>query len=404
MKVLQINVVCGNGSTGKIAVDIANMLKSKGDEAYIAYGFGQTDYKESFKITSDNEYRLNVHLFAKLGLHNRGSRYGTRKLLEWIDKIAPDIIHLHNIHGMYVHYPMLFEYIKKHNISVVWTLHDCWSFTGSCAHFSSVGCEKWITECSHCTYNGTYKEKSWIDNSRSTFYLKKNLFTGINNMLLVPVSHWLGDLVKESFLKDVPQRVINNGIDLNIFKPTPSNLKTRLGIPDDMPVVLGVSSGWSDSKGLSEFVRLSQDGTYKVILIGVQEGLMGSLPSNIIAIKRTQDQTELAQYYSMADVFVNPTYNDTFPTVNIEALACGTPVVTYDTDGSGEIVNDINTGEVIEQGSFTQLKSAIASVLSKGRESFSSECVKRAQERFDKRDRYLDYYEIYSGLMKKNSR
>lgn len=400
MKVLQINLVCGHGSTGKIAVDIANLLKAGGDEAYIAYGSGTTDYPESYRITSDNEYRINARLFSNiLGLDGRGTRYGTRKLLKWIDGIKPDIIHLHNIHSLCLNYPLLFKYINEKHIPVVWTLHDCWSFTGGCAHFSAVGCEKWKMECDHCQFYGTYHRKSLINRERATYQLKKKLFTSVENLTIVPVSHWLEGLVRQSYFKDKTIKTIHNGIDLKVFhpngeftNPTVKALKNR-----GKPIILGVSSGWNDEKGLQEMIRLSMNHNYQVVLVGVQEDL--SLPPEITAIKRTTNQQELAEFYSAADVFVNPTYNDSFPTVNIEALACGTPVVTYNTDGSPEII-DYNTGRVVNEFESEELAHKMNEILQLGKLSFTKHCVERACSLFNKEERYQDYIRIYHNLVK----
>ena len=399
MRVLQINLVCGHGSTGKIAVSIANLLKAGGDEAYIAYGSGTTDYPESYRITSDNEYRINVHLFSNLlGLDGRGTCFGTRKLIRWIESIKPDIIHLHNIHSLCLNYPLLFQYINKNDIPVVWTLHDCWAITGGCAHFSAVGCEKWKTQCEHCTHYGTYHRKSLIHTEKSTYTLKKELFTSVKNLTIVPVSHWLEGQVKQSFLKDKPIRVIQNGIDLEVFKPVQEFSSTQIQKikEQNKPILLGVSSSWNNEKGLQEMIRLSRNTNYQVVLVGVQDGL--SLPSEITAVKRTNSQFELAEFYSAADVFVNPTWNDSFPTVNIEALACGTPVVTYDTDGSPEII-DHNTGRVAKKGSFDELSSYITEVLDLGKELFSPKCVIRAHALFNQDNRYKDYIELYHRIV-----
>ena len=399
MRVLQINLVCGHGSTGKIAVSIANLLKAGGDEAYIAYGSGTTDYPESYRITSDNEYRINVHLFSNLlGLDGRGTCFGTRKLIRWIESIKPDIIHLHNIHSLCLNYPLLFQYINKNDIPVVWTLHDCWAITGGCAHFSAVGCEKWKTQCEHCTHYGTYHRKSLIHTEKTTYTLKKELFTSVKNLTIVPVSHWLEGQVKQSFLKDKPIRVIQNGIDLEVFKPVQEFSSTQIQKikEQNKPILLGVSSSWNNEKGLLEMIRLSRNTNYQVVLVGVQDGL--SLPSEITAVKRTNSQFELAEFYSSADVFVNPTWNDSFPTVNIEALACGTPVVTYDTDGSPEII-DHNTGRVAKKGSFDELSSYITEVLDLGNELFSPKCVIRAHALFNQDNRYKDYIELYHRIV-----
>ena len=397
MRVLQINVVCGHGSTGKIAVDIANMLKANGDEAYIAYGQGDSAYPESYRIyNSMTQMRVNVHFFSRLmGMTDRGSILQTRKFLKWVDEIKPDIIHLHNIHGQYINYEMLFRYIIKHKIPVVWTMHDCWSMTGGCKHFSTVGCDKWKNICEHCTHHAAYAPiHSIFPGVKKSYNLKKKLFTSVSDITLVPVSHWLEGLARQSFFKEKCIHCIHNGIDLDIFYPRDyAELRSRLGIAPEKKILLGVSSGWSDAKGLQEMIRLSENPKYQVILVGVQQGLQ--LPKSILAVHRTYDQNELAQYYSMADVFVNPTYNDTLPTVNIEALACGTPVVTYNSDGSPEILTG-DTGIVVERGDYEALAAAVTKALE---QPFApATCVNRAKTDFNKQERYRDYIELYKEI------
>ena len=313
--------------------------------------------------------------------------------MEWIKKLNPDIIHLHNIHGYFLNYQILFEYLSNTDIPIVWTLHDCWAMTGQCTHFVEVGCEKWKTGCHDCELLN-YAYKTFFDRSDKNWNLKNKMFNQIKNMTIVPVSKWLDVVVKESLLKKYPRQMIYNGIDLSIFKPSGLTRKD-LGL-DERFTLLGVSSGWGISKGLSEFVELSKQKEYQVVMVGVQNELIAELPSNIKMIRKTQNQTMLASYYSLADVFINPSHADSFPTVNLEALACGTPVITYRTGGSPEAVDD-RTGAVVERGDFKALCRKIIEYKNTGfKQLHSCDCRRHVETLFDKNLCMMKYIELYA--------
>ena len=337
MKIVQINSV-PNGSTGNIMMNIHRELLNQGHESYVVWGRGR-NAENDHEIYMNDKFGVYLHvLYSRLtGKHGFASKRATRKLLKKLDDIKPDIIHLHNIHGYYINIEVLFNYLKKKNIKVIWTLHDCWSFTGQCPHFERINCEKWKNGCNKCSLTKTYP-KSIIDNSKWNYNKKKELFTGLNLKIITP-SNWLAKLVKLSFLKNYEVKVINNGIDTNIFKPTPSNFREKYDI-QDKTIILGVSSVWTEAKGYYDFIELSKmlDDSFKIVLVGLNEKQLKEIPNNIIGLTRTSGQKELAEIYTAADVFFNPTYEDTYPTVNIEAIACGTPVVTYNTGGSPEFL------------------------------------------------------------------
>ena len=403
MKVLQINVVCGQGSTGRIAVDIANMLKSKGEEAYIAYGYGTTVYQDSYRITTNTETRINAHIYAHLGLQGRGTKYGTKKLLNWIDSIQPDIIHLHNIHGSYVNYPLLFKYIIEKNIPVVWTIHDCWPVTGACAHFVLAKCNKWEKGCSSCSYKGPYKEQSLIDNAKNTYQVKRKLFTSVPRMRLVPVSQWMNNVLKKSFLKGVQSTVIYNGIDLGVFRFRASDIKRTIGV-NGRSIILGVASQWGDMKGLNDYFRLNvlkpEDCT--IVLVGLSSEQIENLPNGIIGITRTKDITELAELYSAADVTLSLSYAESMGLTLVESMSCGTPVVTYDNTAQPELVTP-NTGYVVKTGRVDDVAICVSKIICKGRRFFSSACRNRVEKLFNKEDRYQDYYSEYRKLLNESN-
>ena len=325
------------------------------------------------------ESALHLFLGRFSGLHGLFSSLGTLGLLRRLDKIGPDVLHLHNLHGSYISLPLLFNYIKKHKIPTVWTLHDCWAFTGHCPYFTLANCEKWKSGCHHCPQIHSYP-KAYVDRSRFMWKLKKKYFTGLEELTLVTPSEWLAGLVKQSFLKDYPVEVINNGIDLNVFKPTASSFRQDHGIGPDEYMLLGVAFGWEKRKGLDAFLWLSEHlpENYRIVLVGTGEEVDKLLPSNIISLRRTGSQQELAKIYSAADLFVNPTREENFPTVNMEDLACGTPVLTFNTGGSPEIIDD-SCGAVVDCGDMEALAEKCRLVCENSVFS-SAACLRRAAE------------------------
>ena len=396
MKLLQIN---GGvfGSTGNIMFGIAKKAQEAGIETLCASPVTATNKNREpkypyVKIGSYNSRRASVMMSRITGYNGCFARAETRKLLKTISDFAPDVIHLHNLHDSYINLPMLFGYIKKHKIRTFWTLHDCWSFTGHCVHFTISGCDKWKGCCSSCPSYRNYPV-SYFDNSKKMHRLKKQWFLGVDDMTLITPSKWLNGLVKQSFLKDYPVVVVNNGIDLNVFKPTTSDFREKYGL-QNKKIVLGVSFGWGYSKGLDVFLdlanRLPDD--YKVVLVGTNEDTDRQLPENIISIHQTQNQAELAEIYSAADVFANPTREENYPTVNMEALACGTPVVTFKTGGSPEIIDE-SCGSVVAYNDQDAMLSEIIRVCED--QPYSKEtCLKRA-ENFKLDDKFLKVVEMY---------
>ena len=315
-----------------------------------------------------------------------------------IDEFKPDIIHLHNLHDSYINLSMLFSYIKKHNVPAVWTLHDCWSFTGQCPHFTIVKCDKWKVGCHNCPQ---YKEypASLYDNTKKMWQLKKKWFTGVKNMTIVTPSEWLAGLARESYLKQYPIEVINNGIDLNAFKPTHSNFREQYGIPGDKYIVLGVSFGWGYRKGLDCFVEMAEKlgERYQIVLVGTDNEIDKNLPQSIISIHRTQNQKELAEIYSAADVFAMPTREENYPTVNMEAIACGTPVVTFRTGGSPEMLDD-KTGIVVEANNIEATEKAIKDICEKKRCN-DEDYIVAYSKKFNMQKKFTDYIELYATVL-----
>lgn len=360
MKVLLINAVCGTGSTGKICGAIAQQYEREGHEIKIAFGrdgfVPEQFQKYGVRIGGDMDVRKHGIYTRLTDRHGFASRRATRKFLKWANEYDPDVLWLHNIHGYYINIELLFKWIKSRpNMQVKWTLHDCWSFTGHCAYFSFVGCDKWKTGCHHCPQKSSYPETVLLDNSQSNYIWKKRLFTGVPNMTLITPSQWLADLVKESYLGEYPVEVHYNTINTDIFKPTPGDFREKHGL-QDKKMILGVASVWEKRKGLDDFVKMAGvlNDSYRIVLVGLNPEQAKQMPANVIAISRTNSQQELAEIYTAADVFFNPTYEDNYPTVNLEAQACGTRVVTYDTGGSKETLG-ANGSVAIEIGDWQRL-------------------------------------------------
>lgn len=404
MKVLQINSTANSGSHGRIAGEIGNLLIANGNSSYIAYGRNATANKsELIKIGGRADLASHLIISRLFDRHGFGSERASGALIREIDKIEPDLIHLHNIHGYYLHVNVLFKYLKKVNIPVVWTLHDCWPFTGHCSHFQYVNCSKWQTECFACP-NGHRYPKSWfIDNSRRNYNEKKALFTGLESLVIVAPSEWLACNLKSSFLSEYETRVIYNGVDINKFKPTGSDLVSTKFLLK-RKYILGVANIWSNRKGLDDFIGLRKliDPEIDIVLVGHANEKMKTLPSGIKGIARTENIEELAALYSNAEVLVNPTYVDNFPSVNIESLACGTPVITYDTGGSPEAVDPL-TGIVIEKGNVYELAGAVNEVLFSKEKFRKEQCRERAVNRFSSKERFSEYLHIYEDLSGKSA-
>ena len=350
-----INVVCGIRSTGRICTDLASALEAQGHEVKIAYGRENVPaefQKYAVRIGSDFDVKmhgLKARLFDAAGF---GSKRATKKFIKWVREYDPDVIHLHNIHGYYINIEVLFAYLKTCGKKIIWTLHDCWVFTGHSAYCDMVKCEKWKDGCDHCPQLKVYP-KSYVDRSKSNWIKKKNVLQNIPNLTIVTPSQWLADLVKQSFLSEYKVSVIHNGIDTSVFKPTESDFRQKYDIKDKY-IILGVSTAWSEMKGLSDYVKLAEalDESYLVVLVGVTVEQKKELPNKILAIERTNNIEELASIYSSSDLFVNLSYCENYPTVNLEAISCGIPVLTYNSGGSSESALD---GVIIERGKLSEV-------------------------------------------------
>lgn len=398
-KLLQINVTANWGSTGKIAEQIGLLAIRQGWESYIAYGrMMNTSKSQLIKIGS--QWNVYLHYaFSRFGdLEGLLSKNATRKLLKEIERINPDVIHLHNIHDHYLNYPILFTYLSKRKIPVVWTQHDQWAVTGHCCYIPD-SCEKWKTSCHNCPQI----EGLNLDRSIKNFKLKKKFFTSLKSLTLVPVSEWLGGIMNDSYLKTCDIKVIHNGIDTNVFCPQDYNVRANYDI-GSRKIILGVASDWSERKGLQDLLNMAAllpSDEYVIVVVGkVLQKVELTIKNKceVIFINRTQNVHELAGLYSSASVFVNPTYQDNYPTTNLEAMACGTPVITYDTGGSPEAIST-GTGIVVEQGNVSSLAESVISICERDRKSYTIACRKRAEEYFDKDKCFEKYMELYRVLI-----
>lgn len=399
MKVIEINAVA-TGSTGKIMLGIADVARKKGFEVITCCG-GRKDDKRHI----DNHFRFShwidfyFHTFVggMFGIDGFLSFFSTLRLIKKIKSISPDIIHLHIMHGSFVNLPIIFSFLRRVNKPIVWTLHDCWAFTGRCPYFILLNCSQWETGCYSCSYPKNAYPSSKIDNVKKMWKLKKKWFTGIKDLTIVTPSQWLAGLAKQSFLKDYPIQVIHNGIDLSIFQPTESNFREKHNISQDKFILLGVAFYWGKRKGLDVFLELAKrlPNKYQIVLVGTDDNVDKQLPKTIISIHRTQNQTELAEIYTAADLFVNPTREENYPTVNMESIACGVPVLTFETGGSPEIIDE-TCGSVVDVDDIDSLEKEIIRICET--KPYSKEaCLERAKL-FDMNDRFKEYIDLYKEL------
>lgn len=399
--ILEINSI-NYSSTGNITLNIAKTARKEGYKVYTSCKYSRVgakfQYEDQIYIGSRLERVVCEELAYITGLKDHFNIIGTYKFLKKIDEIKPDLIHLHSLTDTYINLNMLFKYIRKHKIPVVWTFHDAWAMTGQCFVFETIGCRKWIEGCGHCPQLHEKPASLFLDNTRYLWRKKKKMFTSIPNMTIVTPSNWLKDLVKQSFFKDYPVKVINNGINLDLFKPEESDFREKHNIQNSF-IILGVAARWPMRKGLDVFIRLAKElpDKFKIVMVGTNDETDKLLPENILSIHKTFNQQQLVEIYTAADLFITPTREDNFPTVNIEALACGTPVLTYRTGGSPEIINE-KCGSVVEKNDYEAFKNEIIRI-EKERPYSKQDCIDRAKE-FDMNKKFSEYTELFKQILK----
>lgn len=390
-RIVQINTTCGVGSTGKIAVAISELLTQQGVENNILFSTATNGYGLGIACGKPGYTKIQALKSRILGNYGFNSQVETKRIIAELERLSPSVVLMHNLHGHDCDLDMLFSYFRKKQTKLIWTFHDCWAFTAYCTYFTFDHCDRWKNGCHHCTQR---KQYSWFfDRSKMLYERKKQLLSGLDLTIITP-SQWLADLVKQSFLKEYPVKVIHNGIDLSVFRPTPSDFREKYHIPEDKFVLLGVAFGWGRRKGLDVFVELSRrldPEKYQIVLVGTDDAVDKNLPENILSIHRTQNQQELAEVYTAADLFVNPTREDNYPTVNMEAIACGTPVVTFDTGGSPESVDE-GTGVVVDCDDVDALEQEIIRIFHIS--PFDTDnCIRKAKS-FDGAARFEEYLNL----------
>lgn len=406
-KLLQINPVLRTStSTGRIMQEIGDLAIKNGWESYVAYSKGRDGRPActSNLVPVGNKldvawHAVETRLFDRHGL---ASRWATRQFIRDIERIQPDIIHIHNIHGYFLNYKILFEFLKVYGKPVIWTVHDCWLYTGHCYHYASAGCYKWQTGCKQCIQKKCFPTSWLFDRSKQNYINKKTAFNSLSKdkFIISPVSAWMAEEMKKSFLRDCTFRVMHNGIDLEIFSPNNASTKVRERYHVTAShIIMAIAAIWLPEKGVDDLMKMAQllNEDEVLVMVGVDDELIKRLPSNIVGIKKTADVEELAEMYSAATVVVNPTWQDNYPTVNLEAIACGTPVVTYRTGGSPESITK-ETGCVVEQGDIEAMLQSIRNIEEKGKDYYIDKCRSYAEAHFNKEDRYMDYIKLYEEL------
>lgn len=401
-KLLLINVALNWGSTGKIVEGIGTLAQAGGWEVFVAHGARYKNLSTTTNIQVSSKVGEWIHyvessLFDAQGL---GSRCETKRFLKQVEEIKPDIVHIHNIHGCYINYPLLFTYLKEHNIPVVWTLHDCWAMTGHCVHFMRSNCMKWQTRCHHCPQKMTFPSSYLFDRSERNYKLKKDLFTSMPVMHITTVSSWLKGIAESSYLKKYPITVVPNGIKTDMLNFEPSDILERFGL-QGKKLLLAVAIGLDERKGLYDYIKLANklSDQYQLMLVGLTEEERKTVPESIIAVKRTNSTRELAAYYSAADALLSLSYEETFGLTIVEAMACGTPAIVYDNTAQPELVT-LETGMIVPTGDLDALVKAIDEVCSKPKESYSIACRNHSLE-YDEKLSYQKYLDIYSVIINK---
>lgn len=403
---LQLAITAGGGSIGSITTQIGDtFVDETGGNSYITYHFrcypSPSPKNISLKIGNPLSFMVHILWTRLFDAHGLASWYDTMKLIHIIKEKHIDIVHLHNIHGYYVNIKMLIKYLKENNIPVVWTIHDCWNFTGHCAHFYEVDCNYWKDGCAKCPYKGRYPRSIWLNRSGKMFKLKKELFTSLENVVLVPVSDWQRNMLKESFLGNKRIVRIYNGIDTSVFKPCNNidAIKSNYGLENKF-VLLGVATGWGPDKGTLDYIRLSEKLPLdcQIVLVGVDDEAAKQFPPAIMCLPRTNSQQELVQLYSMADILMSLSYQESMGLTPVEAMACGTPAIVYDNTAQPEVIDE-NTGIVVETGNIEQVLSAVEVIRGKGKASYSNPCRERVNSHFAKKKCYSQYMEVYNNLL-----
>lgn len=398
---LQISIEANVCSIGRIEQQIGEMALAEGWQSYMTYSRGyKPGASKTIKIGNMADVYWHVLMTRLFDRHCLHSKKATKKLVDQIKEINPDVIHIHQIHGYFLNIEILFDFLKDFGKPIVWTFHDCWAFTGHCSHFDKVGCEKWKTGCYACPLKGEYPA-SYSDRSKKNYKLKKELFSNIPNLHIVTVSKWLQQLVEESFFKSYDIQTIYNGVDVNVFHPRQNKVVIKNLNLEGKRILLAAATTWTEDKGLNDYYELRKvlSDEKIIVLVGLTEDKINALPAGIVGIKRTNSQDELAELYSAADITLNLSYLETFGLTTAEGMACGTPGIVYNKTASPELISP-ETGKIVEAGDIKAIAGAIEEILSKGKSSYSDKCRKRALDLYDKNKQYREYLELYKDIIK----
>lgn len=408
-KLLLVNTYGNLWSTGRLAAEVGEVAKNNGWECYFAYASQAKPCGYQMIRINTSRVLNKIHFFFSriLNLKGFGSWWETRKFIRTIKKICPDIIHLHNIHGDYLNIPLFFRFLKRANIPVVWSLHDCWAMTGGCTHFVYFRCEQWKTGCHNCP---RYKNKDrggelrgFIRTMPWVYKYKKQLFEAVPNLTIVSASEWLAQIARNSYLSIKDIRVIPNGIDVSIFKPydNTTEIRRKYDLRDKF-VIMGVGTEWSVRKGFNDYLQLSQklSSDFVIVLVGVDHLTQKQLPTNIIGISKTDNIAELALLYSTANVVTSLSYQEAFGLTPIEGFACGTPAIVYNNTALPELITP-QTGIIVETGSIDKLVEAIEEIRSRGKQYYSPCCRETAEKFYNKYTQYSKYVELYQEILTK---
>lgn len=402
LKLLQINSSVNKGSTGRIAEQIGQYFINEGWDSYIAYGrIGNPSKSKTIKIGNKIDLLLHGVNSKLIDNHGLNSNIPTKLFISKIKAIKPDIILIHNLHGYYINYKLLFDFLHQSKIPIIWTLHDCWAFTGHCTFFSDINCEKWKTECNNCPKLKNYPSSLFYDNSNKNFSLKKQLFNNVENMVLVPVSKWLGEKISYSFLSKQKFKVITNGVDLNSFHQIDSynKITTKYSI-NNKKIIIGVATTWDIRKGILDYYKLAKilSKEFIIVLVGLSKKQINTLPENIIGIERTESIIELAELYSAAEIVLNLSYQESFGLTTVEGFACGTPGIVYNCTASPELITP-ETGIIVEPGNMEELIDAINKIANNGKPYYSNNCRKLAETKYNNQIKIGEYFDLAKSLL-----
>ena len=400
-KLVQFNPVVGFGSTGRIVENIGRFAQRNGWESYIVYSGRPQAISKSRLLQVGSQWDVYKHALESRIFDNHGqsSKLATQKLTYILKEIKPDIFHFHNIHGYYLNYEILINFVNEYKIPIIWTFHDFWPITGHCTYFSDINCQKWQKKCFNCPKTRFYP-KSYIDNSEQNYHHKKEIFSSIQELTITPVSNWAAGLVKSSFLKDKDIVTIYNGVDLEVFRPVEGSSVRNTYNLQGKKILLALATTWGERKGWSDYIALSKkiSEDFVIVMIGVSKAQAKALPKNIIAIERTNDVNELIQWYSEARVVLNLSYQETFGLTTVEGFACGTPSIVYDRTASPELMTD-GVGEVVRAGNIDEIIMALSKITFKDKESYVPSCLQHVRNKFNAKDRYANYLTLYEAKL-----